>query len=299
MTAARHIDGSDLPLPRARRGRIVPMPTFERDGLTFHYLDRGAGLPLVVHHGLGGDTSQPGLLFDPPPGFRLVCPDGRGHGRTTPLGDAEKVRIGALGDDLIGLLDHLGIAAAIVGGISMGAAVALNVAMRHPRRVLGLVLSRPAWLDQPLPDHLAVFPCIARLIEQFGPVEGQRRFLASDEYRAQHAASADGARGLAKHFEHPRAPDYAVVFDRIPRDVAWPDRRAWSAIAVPTLVMANRLDPIHPFEYGEELARLIPNATFREITPKSVSLIGHGQDVRAALAEFLLANYPEPAAARA
>jgi hypothetical protein len=51
--------------------------------------------------------------------------------------------------------------------------------------------------------------------------------------------------------------------------------------------MGNQRDPIHPFEYAEVMARLIPGATIRELTPKSVSLEQHNADVQRHLMEFL------------
>ena len=56
---------------------------------------------------------------------------------------------------------------------------------------------------------------------------------------------------------------------------------------MPTLVLGNRLDPIHPFEYAEDLARAIPGAELREITSKSISLEQHGADVQRHLDDFL------------
>ncbi len=116
------------------------MPVFERDGLRFHFRDEGDGLPLVFQHGLGGDVNQPFSLYRPREGVRLIAFDLRGHGETRPLGDLDKLTIATLADDLVGLIDHLGIKQAIVGGISLGAAVAVNVALRYPERALGLVL---------------------------------------------------------------------------------------------------------------------------------------------------------------
>src|SRR5207244_2936176 len=119
----------------------VPLiSSFYRDGLNFHYREAGDGLPFVFQHGLGGDVSQPFGLFRPPPGFRLLAFDCRGHGETRPLGDPEKVGIAPIADDLLALLDHLRIGRAVIGGISMGAAVALNFTLRYPQRVAGLVL---------------------------------------------------------------------------------------------------------------------------------------------------------------
>lgn len=268
------------------------MPTFRHEEIDFAYVDRGEGIPVVIQHGLGGDTAQPTLLFQPPAGFRLLALDARGHGQTRPLGPPEKIGLGPFADDLRALLDHLGLERAIIGGISMGAAVALNFAIRYPDRLLALVLSRPAWLDQPLPPHLEIFPTITRLLMESGARDGHRRFLESDDYRRLKAIDPDSAQTLASHFLHPRAEERAILFDRLARDAPCRDRSGWSSIAVPTLVMANRHDPIHPFEYGLELARSIPGALFRELTPKSVSPIGHGQDIHNAFEEFLARAFP-------
>lgn len=268
------------------------MPTFRHDGINFAYVDRGEGLPVLIQHGLGGDTTQPTLLFQPPPGFRVVCLDARGHGETRPLGPSEKLGIGPFADDLLALLDHLGLDQAVVGGISMGAAVALNFAVRNPERLLALILSRPAWLDQPLPPNLEVFPRISRLLIESGAQEGHRRFLESEDYQSLQATDPAGAQTLAGHFLHPRAEERAILFDRIARDTPIHGRGELSKLSAPTLVLAGRQDPIHPFEYGEELARLIPGAQFRELTPKSVSPIGHGLDARAAFEEFLSEVFP-------
>ena len=75
-------------------------------------------------------------------------------------------------------------------------------------------------------------------------------------------------------------------FESIIQDTPHPSRSAWMSIQVPTLVLANRLDPVHPFDYAEELARTIPGAAFRELTPKSTSLQQHEADVRRWLVEY-------------
>ena len=123
------------------------MPFFHHDGFHFHFLDEGHGLPFFFQHGLGADTRQPFSLFRPPAGFRLICLDTRAHGKTHPAAQPDSLGFNIFADDLRALLDHLGFEQAIIGGLSMGAGIALNFALRHPNRLLGLVLSRPAWLD--------------------------------------------------------------------------------------------------------------------------------------------------------
>jgi pimeloyl-ACP methyl ester carboxylesterase len=56
---------------------------------------------------------------------------------------------------------------------------------------------------------------------------------------------------------------------------------------LPTLVLANRNDPQHPFEYGQELAREIPGAQFAEITAKAISGQKHVEDVRREILQFI------------
>ena len=65
------------------------------------------------------------------------------------------------------------------------------------------------------------------------------------------------------------------------------DRALYRTIKVPTLVMGNRQDPIHPWEVAETVAGLIPDAELCEITPKSVSVERHAEDVKKAVDSFL------------
>ena len=92
-------------------------------------------------------------------------------------------------------------------------------------------------------------------------------------------------------FSHPRAEETVVKLERIPLHIPAHKRQDWTSITVPTLVLANRQDPIHPYEFGETLARLIPEAEFRELTSKSVSVEAHGADVQRHIEVFLGSHF--------
>ncbi len=267
------------------------MPFFDHDSLRFHYRDFGQGLPFVFQHGLGGDVNQPLCLFRPPPGVRLLALDCRAHGQTRPLGEPEKIGFATFAEDLAAWLDEVGVSQAVVGGISMGAALALRFALRFPGRVLGLVLSRPAWLDGPNLKNAELYGRIAVLIRRHGRERGLELFRQSDDYQRVLDESPDAARSLLGQFEHPRAEETLVKLERIPHDAPCRDLRELGQIAVPALVLANHHDPIHPFEYGEALARAIPTAEFRELTAKSVSQERHAQDVQRFVSEFLIRRF--------
>jgi pimeloyl-ACP methyl ester carboxylesterase len=188
-------------------------------------------------------------------------------------------------------MDYRNLKQAIVGGISMGAAVTLNFALRYPDRVLGLVQSRAAWLDGPMESNAQIFKEIARLIRTEGPKRGLELFKKSETFLEIRRQSVDSANALEGQFTNPRAEESVIKLERIPVDAPNLSREDWKSIRVPTLVLANRQDPIHPYEYGEILAQLIPGAEFRELTPKSVNLRRHGEDVQRFLEEFLVKHF--------
>jgi pimeloyl-ACP methyl ester carboxylesterase len=268
------------------------MSWFTRDDLQFYFRDDGHGLPFVFQHGLGGDVNQPFGLYRSIAGVRLISFDVRGHGEARPLGDPSKLTIATLADDLIGLIDHLGIEKAVVGGISLGAAVAVSVALRYPDRALGLVIVRPAWIDRPLPGNVALYTTVARLIRESGPQSGLARFRSMPEFLAMERESPDCARSLVGQFEHPRALECVARLERLAADTPCPDRTSYGKLKIPTLILGNRQDPIHPWPLASSLSDLIPGALLREVAPKSVSLDRHAADVQQAIDDFLTHHFP-------
>ena len=72
------------------------------------------------------------------PDRRVVTPDLRGFG-SSPLGD-DPPSLGAMADDVLAVLDRLGLDRVVVGGVSMGGYVTLELLRRHPDRLAGAVL---------------------------------------------------------------------------------------------------------------------------------------------------------------
>jgi pimeloyl-ACP methyl ester carboxylesterase len=105
-----------------------------------HYEDTGGNLlPVVLAHGFLMDHE----MFAPQlealsSRWRIITWDARCHGETETSTDP--FTYWDLADDLEGLLDHLGIAQAVIGGMSQGGSVALRFAINHPERAAALVL---------------------------------------------------------------------------------------------------------------------------------------------------------------
>ncbi|HEY6333250.1 MAG TPA: alpha/beta hydrolase [Blastocatellia bacterium] len=115
-------------------GRIVYL-----NGIEMYYETEGDGEPLVLLHGGTGIGANWKLIFKkPPPGYRLIIPDMRGHGRSTNPGG--KFVFGQLGSDVLSLADALGIERFKAIGLSLGAKTLLHVATQQPERVQAMVL---------------------------------------------------------------------------------------------------------------------------------------------------------------
>lgn len=241
----------------------------------------------MLQHGLGGDLHQIEDLFPPPWSFRLLTLECRGHGESRPVGDPAQLGFEQFADDLVALLDRLGLQQVVMGGISMGAGVALNFVLRYPQRVKGLVLVRPAWLHEPLPANLQIYPLIAEWIRRAGAAPGCERFTQTKEYLAMERTYPAAAASLVKQFMRPRAEEAVDVLDRLPRDAPNRSQDPWERIDAPTLVLANRDDPIHPYAYGEALARAIPGAVLTQIPSKEIDAQQHAAGLRRAVERFL------------
>jgi pimeloyl-ACP methyl ester carboxylesterase len=112
------------------------------NGITIGFDEIGDGpnaLLLVHGHPFNRSMWRPQLGALREAGWRVVAPDLRGYGETTVV--AGKTPLHVFAADLAALLDHLGIDAVVVAGLSMGGQIVMEFARQYPDRVRGLVLA--------------------------------------------------------------------------------------------------------------------------------------------------------------
>jgi pimeloyl-ACP methyl ester carboxylesterase len=85
--------------------------------------------------------------------YRLILWDNRGHGHSDAPDDPDAYSIPVFASDLRALLDHLGIARACVGGLSMGGYTAVAFAVTYPERLSSLILADTAPSEESIPNR--------------------------------------------------------------------------------------------------------------------------------------------------
>ena len=282
------------------------MPYYESCKLRLHYVRRvaqPAASPdwLLFQHGIGGDVRQPGRFLVPEhtavplEELSILHADFRGHGQSD-LGPVECLSIRTLARDLAALLDHLGVERAMVGGISMGAAAALRLAVQQPERCRALILCRPAWADGPMSAQARqALGLVAELLAaKDWRTSAAKALEESAILNAIEEVSPDAAKSIRGHIksvlDHPQDRERAIARLRhLPLSRGLDGvGQALAAVQCPTLILAAEGDPAHPFEYAQQLAQSLPHCELVRIAPKSaLDDRPHLQEVDRAIGEFL------------
>jgi pimeloyl-ACP methyl ester carboxylesterase len=187
---------------------------------------------------------------------RVIAPDMRGFGESH-LGRGDH-SIADMADDLVALMDNLGIAKATVGGMSMGGYVSLAFAARHADRLEGLILADTRAAPDSDAARAARADAIALVQTQGVAVYAERQLGA-----LLSPAAADEVRNRVRELCR-QSSDAVCAGLRALRDR--PDRRAeLASIQCPTLVIVGSDDKISPYAEMAAIAQSISGSCLREI----------------------------------
>mgnify|MGYP000442239172 CR=1 FL=1 len=215
--------------------------------LSYDILGLDSAEPLVFLHGLGAGKIQTtsGLLGLE--NIRLITPDMPGHGESMDF-DPETFSFDSFADHVIALMDHLGIEQCHLGGLSMGSAITLNLALRYPERLKKLILLRPSWLDSTCPAHL-------KLVADVGEME-QSDFESLPEFQTLLASNEPVAKSIIAVYQRPGN----AVLGRMWHSRPFASLNDLQGISAPALVMASPRDDLHPESVASAIANALPNS---------------------------------------
>lgn len=256
------------------------------DGTTLNVDTAGEGHAVIFQHGLCGDAGQTNEAFPIQSGYCRITVEARGHGGSQ-LGSLEHLSIATFADDIASYADSSLNAPVVVGGISLGAAIALRLAVKRPDLVKALILARPAWVTTAAPDNMAPNAEVGRLLQTLPPGDAKAVFLAGPAGQRLAAEAPDNLASLTGFFARQPIAVTAALLTAISNDGPGVTEEEVSRIAVPTLVIGHEQDAIHPIAYARALAERIPKAQFIQITPKTESRAQYVADFQHAMHTFL------------
>ncbi|MEN9359606.1 MAG: hypothetical protein RL095_1141 [Verrucomicrobiota bacterium] len=234
------------------------MPLVTCAGIKLNYEERGRGRPLVLIMGL----SAPGAVWEEhvkayEKHFRCILVDNRG------AGDSDKPEgpysTAMMADDVAALITELKLGPCAVAGISMGGAIAQELALRHPHLVRSLVIiSSWAKCDAYAAGVFRHFQTMRRVASPHDFMQLLQLWIFAAPFYAVEANRQALAEGCDKAHEGymPRHAFLAQAEACIAHDAV----SRLPQIRVPTLITVGDLDIFTPLKFSEELHRLIPGS---------------------------------------
>ncbi|MGJ8679395.1 alpha/beta fold hydrolase [Paraglaciecola sp.] len=248
---------------------------------------------LVFLHGLGADRRQSEQSVSGLSYRRILTLDMPGHGQTI-INSSENIKhwfsFETFSDIVLALLDHLGIQRAIFGGISMGAGISIQAALKKPECVAGLILVRPAWLDSAAVPNLLVVKNIGEDLQYAGFQRAREHLLSQlwfQKLEFDNPASAQSIKGL---FTRAQAISAAPVLNNLVNDAPFKHVSQLKQIKQPTIVFGNEEDPLHPTRIAEKIADVIPNAGYQKLPSRYHRPKEHQRQLTQLIHEFLSAD---------
>ncbi len=174
---------------------------------------------------------------------------------------------GDLVRDALGVLDVLGVESAGLAGMSMGGALAQVIALDHPDRVASLALISTSFVDRDRSDLPSMSAEAAARLPVGKPDWTDRGAVIDYLVELQRACASESAPfdeeavriAATRMFDRTTDIEAALTnHDLI--DPADPPHRRLEELAIPTVVIHGRDDPMFPFEHGRALAETIPSA---------------------------------------
>lgn len=271
------------------------MEYFDFEGSRLAFTRYGAGeRAFILLHGqlLSQYMHQPIARELAARGHTVITLDLLGHGQSDRPADIWRYSMTQFADQVVGLLDHLEIGEAVVGGTSLGANVSLEFGAIAPQRARGLMVEMPV-LDAGVYGAVVAFTPLLTALLYAKPLmkaagtlarrvpRGMVPFLGNvilDTVRQDHSASAAILQGL--------------FLGRLA-----PHRTLRRRFEMPALVIGHHQDPIHPFADAQMLAAELPNARLLEAT-SILEMRLHPDRLVEEMGRFLDECWEDPAEAR-
>ncbi len=214
------------------------------------------GEPIILVHGILLNThcNRDVAAWLSAEGYRVILLDLLGHGRSDKPVKASEHRVDFYAEQLLGLMDHLGIESAILGGLSLGSLTSLTVACTAPHRVKALLLEMPV-AETGVPAAAIMLVPLMLTVHYAAPLwrllSRTLQKMPMTRYALLNSAIVAGA----SEPEVIRAILHGVLVGPI-----IPSMRQRRMVHQPALVIGHTGDPMHALADARAMRRYMPNA---------------------------------------
>lgn len=237
---------------------VTKVPKAMVNGINIYYEIHGEGEPLVLICGLGADLSSWAMqLAEFSQKYKVIVFDNRGVGRT----DAPDAPYSTamMADDVVGLMDAIGIDKAHILGSSMGGFIAQELALKYPQRVKSLILASTGAQETNIGKHLIA--TWVRMAREGVSLETRMReellWIMSNNFFALPAL----VDGMVSYFvANPYPQSVHGLAHQTTACLEHNTAGRIGQITAPTLVIVGREDILLPVRISEELVTEIPHA---------------------------------------
>jgi pimeloyl-ACP methyl ester carboxylesterase len=269
--------------------------TIQSGGVTLSADESGEGPSVLLLHGLTATRRYVvmGSRMLERSGHRVIKYDARAHGHSSPAPNPDAYTYDLLADDAIAVLDACDVERAVLAGASMGAHTLLNVALRHPDRVAGVVVITPAYTG----DHVGEEERLERwdrLSEglRTGGVEGFVEAMGPPGTST--AGFADTVLKVTRQrlSEHDHLDALADALSAVPRSRPFGSLQDLAAVSVPAAVVASNddADPEHPEAVGIAYAQALPDARLITDAPGKSPVAWQGSQLSQIIADVVTSS---------
>lgn len=214
------------------------------------------GTPVILIHGilLNSHCNRDIAVWLAAEGYRVILLDLLGHGRSDKPTKAAEHRVDFYAEQVLGLMDHLGIERAILGGLSLGAITSLTVACLAPHRVRALLLEMPV-AESGVPAAALTLVPLMLLVHYARPALRLLARVLRKVPDTPYALLNSAIKAGAVEPEVIRAILHGVLVGPIV-----PSVRRRKHVQQPVLVIGHAGDPMHALADAKAFHRHLPNA---------------------------------------
>ncbi len=247
------------------------MPTFNSNGVHINYTIDGDGPPIVLVHGFAASIDLnwrgPGIIDAlVAAGRKVIALDVRGFGKSGKPHDSAAYAGSAMQDDVIGLMDHLGIEKADLMGYSMGGFISSALMTTRPERFTTVILAGigdaivTGWNNPARSSELA---------DAMDSPDGSARTEQARNFRIYAERTGNDLEALA-------------AMQRAPRN--WSGNTGLGETKLPVLIIVGEQDAL--VGSGDKLAAAIPGSKYVKVPGDHLSAVAK-PELKAAIIDFL------------